>query len=80
MPAGYLLAYVRTIPAYATNIGMVINKQELYNTGLLASGSTVYLGVYSYVISDHSIYEDLSTGKNVYNAVSNLQIDSAIVP
>ncbi len=79
-PAYYLLSYVKSIPANASQVTMVINKQELYNTEVLATGSMAYYALYSYVVNDQSVYEDQTTGKNVYNAVSNPVIDSALVP
>jgi len=77
--ANYLLSYVKAIPANAQKITGIISAQELYNAGF-TSGSTAYYAVYSYPVNDQSVYEDQATGKNVYNAVSNPQIDSALVP
>lgn len=76
----YLLSYVKSIPANATKVIAVIPAQDLYNAGF-TSGAKVYYAAYSYVINDVSVYEDLSTGKNVYNAVNHIPlIDSSIVP
>ena len=47
----------------------MIPAGDLYDDGLL-SGSTFYCAAYGYVTGDVSVYEDLTTGKNVYNAVS----------
>ena len=72
-PANYLLSYVRGINASnsvnPTRVQFTVPAQDLYDAGF-ASGSTVYYAVYGYVVSDASVYEDLTTGKNVYNAIS----------
>lgn len=68
-PANYLLVYIKAVPANQTKISFVIPAGDLYDAGLL-SGSTFYCAAYGYVTGDVSVYEDLTTGKNVYNAVS----------
>ncbi len=78
-PSTFLFSTVKNIPANSVKVTNLISAQELYDAGL-ASGSKVYFAVYSGAVSDQSVYEDQSTGKNVYNAVSNPQVDSAIVP
>ncbi len=76
----YLLVYTKTITANSTKTIINIPAQDLFNVGF-TSGSLVYLAAYGYVNTDYSLYEDFTTGKNVYNAVSaNPVIDSAIVP
>jgi hypothetical protein len=80
VPATYLLKYVVQIPANTTSVKLMIPQQDLLNAGL-ATGAKVYFAAYSYVIADKSVYEDLTTGKNVYNAVYPVPfVDSAIVP
>lgn len=80
MPAGYLLSYIKNIPANATDIRIVIPKQDYIDAGM-TPGAMVYYAAYSYVISDASAYEDFSTGKTVYNAVGVTPIiDSAVAP
>lgn len=69
LPANYLVVYTRAIPANASKINIVIPASDLYNAGI-TSGSTIYLAAYGYVVSDGSAYEDITTGKTVYNAVS----------
>jgi hypothetical protein len=69
LPANYLKVYTVSIPDSATSVSLSIPSSDLYNLGL-ASGSTVYLAAYGYVTTDYSVYEDYSTGKNIYNAVS----------
>jgi hypothetical protein len=73
-PANYLLRYIISVPAGATTVSRSIPAQDLYNVGI-ASGATVHYAAYSYVIGDASAYEDLTTGRTVYNAVN----DSALV-
>ncbi len=80
VPAAYLLKYVVQIPANLSAVVFKIPQQDLLNAGL-ATGARVYFAAYSYVIADKSVYEDISTGKNVYNAVYPVPfIDSALVP
>ena len=79
VPASFLLSFAKNIPANATKVPVYISAQELYDAGF-ASGSEVYYAVYSHSANDASAYEDQTTGKMVYNAVSYPQIDSAIVP
>ena len=75
----YALSYTRNIPANATQISVVINGQELYDAGLVHD-SRVYYTVFSHSLNDQSSYEDQSTGKTYYTAVSNPTIDSTYVP
>ncbi len=77
-PSGYVAAYSNTFAGSA--VGFTIPAQDFYNYGF-ASGDKVYYAAYSYSVRDCSVYEDLISGKNVYNAVSDSAlIDSAIVP
>jgi hypothetical protein len=76
----YLLHYVVPIPANSPGAILLIPGQDLANAGLV-SGKMAYYAAYSYVVNDASVYEDISYGKNVYNAVNDTSwIDSAIVP
>ena len=75
----FLLSYSKNIPANSTKVTTVISAQELYNAGF-APGNMAYFAVYSEAAADQSVYEDQTTGKNVYTAVSNPVIDSALVP
>ena len=78
LPANYLLAYTKTIPANQTKISVLIPATDIYNAGI-ASGATFYYAAYGYVVGDASVYEDQSTGKNVYNAVSATAASSSAV-
>lgn len=78
-PANYLLAIAKAIPANSAKVTVQVPAQDLYNAGF-TSGSIAYYAVYSYVVNDVSAYEDLATGKNVYNAVSNPTTGSAATP
>ncbi len=76
----YLLHYVVRVPANATIVTLMIPDQDLTNAGLVSS-KMAYYAIYSYVINDASVYEDVTSGKNVYNAVNQIPlIDSALVP
>jgi len=72
-PANYLVVYAKAIPANATKVGIVIPASDLYGAGI-TSGSAIYLAAYGYVVTDGSAYEDIATGKTVYNAVSTSPI------
>ncbi len=79
-PSHYLLRYIVSIAANATIATLLIPKQDLTNAGI-ASGKMAYYAAYSYVVNDASVYEDVASGKNVYNSVNpNPTIDSALVP
>jgi len=76
----YLIAYTKNIPANATKISFNVAPSEFYNAGI-TSGATAYLTAYGYPVSDQSVFEDISTGKMVYNAVSAApQSTSIVVP
>ena len=76
----YLLDYVVPVPANSTTATLTVPAQDLYNVGFV-TGSMTYYAAYSYVVNDMSVYEDLSSGKRVYNAVDSVAyIDSAVCP
>lgn len=75
----YVLSYIKTIPANATQINAIITKQELIDAGFVHD-SLVYYTVFSHAVNDQSAYEDQSTGKTVYNAISNPTVDTTRVP
>ncbi len=68
-PGNYLVVYPKAIPANATKVTISIPASDLYDAGI-TSGTTIYLAAYGYVVTDGSAYEDITTGKIVYNAVS----------
>ena len=78
IPANYLLVYVKAIGANQTKAIIVIPSGDLYGEGI-ASGSTFYCASYGYVVGDVSVYEDLATGKNVYNAISASPVTTTAV-
>lgn len=79
-PGRYLWVQAVAVAPNVSTIIQLVPAQDLYDAGL-TSGATVYFAAYSYVVGDASVYEDLGTGKNVYNAVNtNALIDSAYVP
>jgi hypothetical protein len=73
------------VAAYTVSFGggtasLVIPAQDLYNYGFV-SGSKVYLAAYGYAVNDQSAYEDMTTGKTVYLAVSPAHVlDSLVTP
>lgn len=76
--SGYVASYTCTFTG--TTASFTIPAHDLCDYGF-ASGSKVYVAAYGYALHDYSVYEDLATGKNVYNAVSNnALIDSLITP
>jgi hypothetical protein len=75
----YLLSYTKNIPANATQLTVMINGQELYDAGL-AHDNKVYYTVFSHALNDQSAFEDQTTGKIYYSAVSNPTVDSTYVP
>jgi hypothetical protein len=80
IPAEYVLVYTKAIAANQTKAVIVIPAGDLYDEGI-TSGSTFYCASYGYVVGDVSVYEDLATGKNVYNAVSASPVTTtAIAP
>ncbi len=69
-PDKYLLAYTKAITANSSRpVALVIPTADLTNVGFTA-GQTVNVACYGYVVNDGSAYEDLSTGKTVYTAIS----------
>lgn len=68
-PSNYLLTYIVSIPANATTVGLSIPASDFHNAGI-NSGATAYFAAYGYVVHDYSLYQDYSTGKNVYTAIS----------
>jgi hypothetical protein len=82
LPANYLDVY--TITAKAGTItntpALVIPAGDLYNLGI-SSGSTAYFAIYgaasNYTAS--STFEDLTTGRSVYNAVSTTPATANVV-
>ena len=72
-PSGYLLAYTKGVPANATRLSVVIPAQDLYDAGFV-SGSAVYFAAYGAPVGDVSAYEDISTGRTMYTAVSTTSV------
>ena len=79
VPSNYLTYWGHALAANTTKAVLMIPAQDLYDAGF-TSGSTVYYAAYSYVVTDVSVYEDLTTGKNVFNAVNNPISGSATAP
>ena len=78
-PGNYLYNKVLSIAPNTPGGTYLVPGQDLSDAGMV-SGSSVFFGVYSYVINDASVYEDISTGRNVYNAISGGLADSTKVP
>ena len=77
-PANYLLVYIKAVPANQTKISFVLPAGDLYDAGLV-SRSTFYYAACGYVTGDVSVYEDLTSGRNVYNAVSAIPVTATFV-
>ncbi len=78
-PGYYLYSKVLSISPTAPLVTYNVPKQDLTDMGMI-SGQPVYYAVFSYVVGDASVYEDFTTGQNVYNAVSGGIGDSTVVP
>ncbi len=82
-PNNYLLAYVKAIPASSwvgnVNVMLRIPASDLNNANIYY-GEQIYFAACSYVVNDVSLYEDPTTGKQVYNAVGTALVDSTIAP
>ncbi len=79
-PANYLLAYVKAITTWQTNVVIRVPASDLNGVNIFY-GEMVYYAAYSYVTNDVSAYEDPSTGRNVYTAVGAAPlVDSAMSP
>jgi hypothetical protein len=79
MPGDYINNYMIVLNANQTTASMLVPVSDLNAAGFFY-GEAVYYAVYSYVMLDGSVYEDMVTGNNVYNAVSNPIVDSAMCP
>ena len=79
LPGYYLWSKVLSISPTAPLVTYAVPGQDLADAGM-TSGNRVYYAAYSYVVGDASVYEDFTTGKNVYNAVSGAHVDSTFVP
>ena len=78
--SSYLYAIAIGVPANRTTVNTVIQSSTLKDLGL-ASGGTVYLSVYGEPVSDKSVYANVTTGQNVYTALSASPVAaSALIP
>jgi hypothetical protein len=70
-PANYLTVYSYTLAANATRFLVRIPLTTIYNAGI-GSGSNAYFAIYgaSYDYTTASEYQDYTTGRNIYNAIS----------
>jgi len=73
----YLLAYVVNIPAHATQVSFGIAATDMHHAGI-SSGNMAYFAAYGYVVNDHSLYKDQSSGKYMYTAVSNAAVTGSV--
>lgn len=79
-PDNYLLSYVKAIPANTTTVTLLVPANDLHDQGINA-GSTAYYAAYGSPVANASVYEDIPTGKSVYNALSAGSVTaSAIAP
>jgi hypothetical protein len=80
LPANYLLTYVKAVPANASVVSLLVPANDLHDQGI-NTGSTAYFAAYGYPVSDESVYEDITSGKSVYNALSGSSVTaSAVAP
>jgi hypothetical protein len=78
--SSYLYAITITVPVNKTKVNTVIQASTLNDVGI-TSGGTVYLAVYGEPVADKSVYASISTGQNVYTALSASSVTaSAQVP
>ncbi len=77
---GYLLSYVKNLPANQTKATVLIPASDLHDVGI-NTGATAYYAVYGYPVANASPYEDISTGKNIYTALSPVAVyANAVAP
>jgi hypothetical protein len=82
VPANYVLSYSKAITANSTSFFILVPVSDLYGAGL-TTGSTAYFSVYPAAVSfaSTSTYEDLNTGKTVYNAIGTSPLTAnAVIP
>ena len=68
-PANYLISYVKAVAANASTFTLLIPANDLHDQGI-NSGATAYYAAYGSPVSNSSVYEDITTGKSVYNSLS----------
>jgi len=80
LPANYLLTYIKSVPANATSVILLVPANDLHDQGI-NTGSTAYYAAYGYPVSDASIYEDITTGKSIYTSLSASSVTAnAVAP
>jgi hypothetical protein len=80
LPSNYQLAYVKAIAAYQTKVSFTVPAGDLHDVGI-NTGATAYFAVFSSPVADASPYEDLASGKLVYDALNTTPvIANAIAP
>ncbi len=79
-PANYSLLYSKAINSNLTSFSVLVPVSDLYGAGL-TTGSTAYFAVYPAAVAyaSSSYYEDLSTGKFIYNAVGTSPMGANVV-
>ena len=80
-PSTYLDYYTKNVPANATTFTITVDNTALYDLGL-TSTTTAYFSVYGAAAgyNSTSTYEDMATGRTVFNAISaNPAIANAVV-
>jgi len=78
-PANYTLVYSKAIAANSSTFFVLIPVSDLYGAGL-TTGSFAYFSAYPAAVSfsSTSSYEDLNTGKTVYNAIGTTPLAANI--
>ena len=79
-PATYLDFYTKQVPANQTTFKILVQPSDLYNLGLTA-GTTAYFAAYGAAANynNSSTYEDLNTGRTVFNAISTTPATASAV-
>jgi len=72
-PANYLISYVKAVPANASTFTLLVPANDLHDQGI-NTGSTAYYAAYGSPVSNSSVYEDITTGKSIYNALSTASV------
>jgi hypothetical protein len=81
-PATYQGVYSSTIRATNTTFTISLNPSDIHDLGI-STGSTLYFSMYgaATTFASASNYQDLATGRTVYNAISTTpSMNSVIVP
>lgn len=77
LPGNYRLSYVRNLPANQTKATILIPAGDLHDADI-NSGALAHYAVYGYAVNDASVYEDITSGKYVYGAISSTAVTDSV--